>query len=205
MPYPEYGALLPTEALFTEPGGYSGVLRAEAQKRASYLSSMDQFYEELEEATRRFEKQYTLAERELEFGIEEAEWQREFKEEEAEWEREFKERTLETQTGLAEAELALGRRQLREVTGARREAGRGAMTEREEFREASKFIRELYGADTRTDYSELFGAAPRVTPYEDIPTYAEGGTIFIGAEEPGGEDFIGEYKPTQTEIDLGLY
>jgi hypothetical protein len=67
MAYPDYGAFLPTEALYTEPGAYSGVLKGEALKRASYLSDMDRFYEELKESSERFEKQYALTERELDF------------------------------------------------------------------------------------------------------------------------------------------
>jgi len=95
MAYPNYGAFLPAEALYTEPGAYSGVLKGEALKRASYLSEMDRFYEELEESSRQFEKQYSLAERELDFS-----------EEQSLWEREFAEGQAEKQEGLEETRLA---------------------------------------------------------------------------------------------------
>jgi len=98
MAYPDYGALMPTEALFSEPGAYAGVLKGEALKRASYLSQMDQFYAELEESTRRFEKEYSLAEREFEFGMEDTLWQHG-----------FSEKTLASQEKMAGAELDLRR------------------------------------------------------------------------------------------------
>ena len=94
MAYPDYGALMPTEALFSEPGAYAGVLKGEALKRASYLSQMDQFYAELEESTRRFEKEYSLAEREMEDTL---------------WQHEFSEKTLASQEKMAGAELDLRR------------------------------------------------------------------------------------------------
>jgi len=62
----EFGIFTPTEAAYTKPGGYKAALGAEAQKRAAYLSSMDQFYAELEEMKSEFEKTYELKERGLE-------------------------------------------------------------------------------------------------------------------------------------------
>lgn len=71
MPNGEYGTFLPTEAAYTKPGAYSVAARTEATKRAAYLSSMDQFYAQLEEVTREFEKTFGLKEKE--FGLKEKE------------------------------------------------------------------------------------------------------------------------------------
>lgn len=71
MPNGEYGTFLPTEAAYTKPGAYGVAARTEATKRAAYLSSMDQFYAQLEEVTREFEKIFGLKEKE--FGLRERE------------------------------------------------------------------------------------------------------------------------------------
>lgn len=83
MAYPDYGAFMPTEALFTEPGSYSGVLKGEALKRASYLSEMDKFHEQLKVSSEQFEKQYSLAEKEFDFAEEQSLWEREFSQEQS--------------------------------------------------------------------------------------------------------------------------
>lgn len=62
----EYGLFLPPEAAYTKPGAWRGAVEAEATKRATYLSQMDQFYAQLEEATRQFEATFGLKEEELE-------------------------------------------------------------------------------------------------------------------------------------------
>lgn len=55
----DVGMFLPTESQFREPGAYTAALRAEALKRAAYLSQMDEFYTQLEEARRQYDQ--TLA------------------------------------------------------------------------------------------------------------------------------------------------
>ena len=151
MAYPDHGALLPTEALFTEPSAYTGVLKGEALKRASYLSSMDQFYAELEQASKQFEKQYSLAEKEFEFGVEEAGLEREFRGEEAMWERGFKEEALGQKMDIARMQQAgigevsqwqydLGMEKL----DFEREKMERGLTGEEKFEMASEFLGELY-------------------------------------------------------------
>jgi len=70
----DVGAFLPAESQYGTPGAFDKLLQAEAQKRAAYLSSMDQFYENLAEATRQFNET-------LEFKTEtrdlELDWQKE--------------------------------------------------------------------------------------------------------------------------------
>lgn len=90
MAYGDISALLPAETLYTGPGTYREAARAEATKRATYLSQMDQFYEELEEMKREFDKRYSL----------------ELKEFEAE--KEYREEYL----GLQKEQLALSREQM---------------------------------------------------------------------------------------------
>lgn len=77
----EIGMFLPPESAYGTPGAYSQALRAEATKRAAYLSDMDQFYAGLEESKRQFEE--TMA---------------------------FREESWQDEMGLKESELALQRR-----------------------------------------------------------------------------------------------
>ena len=77
----EIGMFLPPESAYGTPGAYSQSLRAEATKRAAYLSQMDQFYSSLEESKRQFEE--TMS---------------------------FREESWEDEIGLKRSELALRRR-----------------------------------------------------------------------------------------------
>ena len=77
----EVGMFLPAESAYGTPGAFSQALRAEATKRAAYLSSMDQFYAGLEESKRQFEE--TMA---------------------------FREESWEDEMGLKRSELALQKR-----------------------------------------------------------------------------------------------
>jgi len=67
----EMGMFLPAESAYGTPGAYSQALRAEATKRASYLSEMDQFYAQLEESQRQFNEMLAFKEEswEEEFGL----------------------------------------------------------------------------------------------------------------------------------------
>ena len=152
MAYPDYGAFLPTEALYTEPGAYSGVLKGEALKRASYLSEMDRFYEELRESSERFEKQYTLAERELEFTEEQALWEREFTEEQAVKKEEFERERLTHEESLARMGIsdqkAAGEWQYKlgmEELEFRKDVEEGRLSEEEEWELASRGLKEIMG------------------------------------------------------------
>ena len=59
MAIQDIGMFLPSESQYKNPGAYDEALRAEASKRAQYLSLMDQFYEQLNESQRQFNE--TLA------------------------------------------------------------------------------------------------------------------------------------------------
>ena len=56
MAYGDIGAFTPAESTYSRPGMYGDALRAEAAKRANYLSQMDQFYAQLEESQRQFDE-----------------------------------------------------------------------------------------------------------------------------------------------------
>jgi len=58
----EIGMFLPAESAYGTPGAYSQALRAEATKRADYLSQMDQFYTQLEESQRQFDEMLSFKE-----------------------------------------------------------------------------------------------------------------------------------------------
>lgn len=51
----DIGIFNPSESQYKTPGAYDEALRADALKRASYLSQMDMFYEQLDETKREFE------------------------------------------------------------------------------------------------------------------------------------------------------
>jgi len=61
----DVGLFLPAESQYKTPGAYDELLKAEATKRANYLSSMDQFYAQLEETTRQFNETLAFKETEL--------------------------------------------------------------------------------------------------------------------------------------------
>lgn len=51
----DIGIFNPAEGQYKAPGAYDEALRADALKRATYLSMMDQFYEQLDETKREFD------------------------------------------------------------------------------------------------------------------------------------------------------
>jgi hypothetical protein len=55
MAYGELGGLLPRVTSFSSPEAYTEAAKAEAHKKASYLAQMDQFFTQLQEATRQFD------------------------------------------------------------------------------------------------------------------------------------------------------
>ena len=59
----EIGMFLPPESAYGTPGAFSQALRAEATKRAAYLSDMDQFYAQLEESKRQFQETLSFKEK----------------------------------------------------------------------------------------------------------------------------------------------
>lgn len=77
----DMGAFTPAESHYQTPGAYDAVLSGEALKRAAYLSSMDQFYANLDESERQFdltlEFKTETRDMELAFGREKLAYQKE--------------------------------------------------------------------------------------------------------------------------------
>ena len=65
------GAFAPSESTFKTPGVAKEAFTAEARKRAYYLSSMDQFYAQLDEAQSQFDQtlEFKTTTRDLELGF----------------------------------------------------------------------------------------------------------------------------------------
>ena len=107
MAIQDIGMFLPAESHYKRPGAYTEALQAEATKRAAYLSNMDQFYENLNEAQRQFNE--TLAfktetrDLELEFGREKLSQQASMHAAEMESEKAYRDRMLD----LKEREIDL--------------------------------------------------------------------------------------------------
>lgn len=75
----DVGMFNPAESNYMTPGAYGETLKADALKRANYLAMMDQFYEQLDETKREFDKtlgfkeaslaqEKWIAEQNIEFG-----------------------------------------------------------------------------------------------------------------------------------------
>lgn len=98
MAYGEFGGLLPSEAYYSGPRGGIDAAKVEAGKKASYLSSMDQYYAQLEETERQFDVMSAFQEKR--FGLEERKF---------EWEKEYREDWLKMQLRLGLAGPAASR------------------------------------------------------------------------------------------------
>lgn len=61
----EYGTFTPTESAYTKPGAYKASVLAEATKRGSYLSAMDQFYAQLDQLEKQFEESLSFKRKQL--------------------------------------------------------------------------------------------------------------------------------------------
>lgn len=106
MPYPyEIGALFPSEGAFRRPEGYRQFLQAQATQRSSFLSTMDQFYEKLNETVREFDATLGFKEKALT-------QERDLFMEELDWEREALDKQLAQQWNIHEDEMNLAKQEL---------------------------------------------------------------------------------------------
>lgn len=105
----DIGMFTPAEAHYKRPGAYEEMLKAEALKRAAWLSSMDQFYANLAEAKRQFDltlefktetRDIEMEQRVAEFGA-----TMELEREKLDWEKEYGARAL----GVERERIAAGR------------------------------------------------------------------------------------------------
>lgn len=146
----EVGMFLPAESAYGTPGAYSQALRAEATKRASYLSEMDQFYSQLEESQRQFDEMLS------------------FKEESWEDEMGLRREEMNTQRKMGLAQLLLGMYQAK--TARKAATMSGGTTQLGGRDEKLDFMREMWSdrlkmeEDSEIDYSPRYGKD--YDPYE---------------------------------------
>jgi len=132
---------MPAPSQFGLPGQYDDLLRGEALKTASYLSSMDQFYANLDEAQRQFDEtlSFKVETRGLELGFSReqlAETTREFDLNLGLGERTLEEKTREFDIGFGLEEKRFGLEE--ERFGLEEELGRGGLELQKEELTAQK-------------------------------------------------------------------
>ena len=146
----EIGTFLPAESAYGTPGAYSQALRAEATKRASYLSEMDQFYAQLEESQRQFNES---------LAFQEESWEEEFG---------LKKEELAYQRKLSLGQLLLGLVQAKIQRSAVTKSGEGAYLGRDKelefLKKQLKPPNAAKGVAKDVDYSPRYGKD--YDPYE---------------------------------------
>lgn len=106
----DFEQFTPAESLYTTPGAADERARQSVIKRAIYLSQMDQFYEELEETQRQFNKTYKLQERAADLAEKEQSDVSAFRKEQLAMQKELGKKglTLQAQQLRQQYELGLG-------------------------------------------------------------------------------------------------
>lgn len=131
------GVFLPSETAYKDPNTFREALVAEGSKRAAYLSSMDQFYAQLEESQRQFD-----------LGLE-------FSREELASLDAFRKGQLE----LGGEQLAFDKSKFSQTLGFEREKFEGEMGfKREELeysRENQQYLRKLFSKEMGGSYSSF--------------------------------------------------
>lgn len=141
---PGLGLFLPSETAYKDPNRFRDVLEAEATKEAKYLSDMDQFYAQLGESIREFDKTSEMKDRQFEeslaFDKDKLEWQSE----ENSLERSLKRWQTSEQIGLGYEEVGAKR----EATAMEADYRFGTLElEKKKFAQdqsESGFLRDLY-------------------------------------------------------------
>jgi len=112
MGYGEVGTLLPGASSYRGPSGQVRIDEASGRQKVSYLSQMDQFYAQLAESTRQFDKSFGLQERQVTLAEESDEWRKEFSYAQLEQQGELGSRELGIRSQGQSDQLSLGRQQL---------------------------------------------------------------------------------------------
>jgi len=99
------GLFLPSESAYSKPGAFEDSLRAEAMKQAAYLSSMDQFYAELDESTRQFDEQMAWSQDSFKMAADAKRW-------EVEEGLKVQKSDIEQRRDAADQQYALGKKEL---------------------------------------------------------------------------------------------
>lgn len=173
---------------FKGPGQYEAYLKAEATGKASYLSSMDQFYAQLEEAIREFDvtskyKYDVIASEEKMFGENLAEQQRQFNEELGWMREQWSDQKALEEAKLASTEAYQGRALdieeeklgLYEKEIAAKEGGtiyydRAGVSEREKFDFYKQAFQSLYSSPS-TPSSGPITIGPTAAEFEKMTGY----------------------------------
>jgi len=112
MAIQDIGMFLPAESQYKTPGAFDEALRAEAMKRANWLASLDQYYEQLAEIQRQFNEtlKFKVETRDIETSLE----KEKMKTQGGQWSEEMglKREIFESDTELKKEELAIQREKL---------------------------------------------------------------------------------------------
>lgn len=115
MAIQDIGMFLPAESQYKAPGAYDEALRAEATKRAQYLSLMDQFYEQLNESQRQFNETLSFKTTTRDLELAQAKWK-------VEQEIGFEDKRLAQEALQWSEDIALRRKMLEAETEYRQES-----------------------------------------------------------------------------------
>jgi len=158
MAYGDIGIFTPAESAYSKPGMYGDALRAEAAKRANYLSQMDQFYAQLEESQRQFDEM-------LEFK--ESQWEEELA---------FRRDRMSLEEEWHEDEMALKSRELNIASRAQRAQASSSADQLDFLREMMK--EPFTGTPSRSiapqGYSDMYEPETGYEPEQSTITQDEG-------------------------------
>lgn len=173
----DLGIFFSPESNYRVPGQYEAALRGEATKRASYLSSMDQFYAGLDETIREFDERMGLERDRLALAQETLEAQKSYQQGLLgiqQGQLKLKERSLDAQKSYQQGLLRAQQRQLERSTPSETDSVRGTWKGTTFYPEGSEssapgevpidFLREILrpqdsGGNTSTPY-QRYGPSP---------------------------------------------
>lgn len=124
----DIGMFTPAEEAYTKPGSYDAMLAGEALKRASYLASMDQFFENLAETKREFDKTLEFKtetrDLELDWAREQFEGTMELERDKLDWQKEYgtRELNLKERALSIESQGQLSANDIKELMEAKQES-----------------------------------------------------------------------------------
>lgn len=203
MAYGDLAVLLPHESQYATPEQATAAARAEAEKRASYLSQMDMFYTQLEESREQFEKNYAFREKEFE-------WQSGFEERRFEHSAEMDERRLLLEEEMADIDAEIARQDLK-LREAQTETEKGRLEiakselelEKERLRETLGLERERLESDTEMRSRELALGRDQLGLEAQRALFEQKATIAQLGMEDEGENRASAYDETRGSMVFG--
>ena len=171
MAYGDFTAFAPSKSQYRHPGEFEQVAKAEAVKKATYLSSMDQFYAQLGESARQFDAGQEFKEEQLE------ETKYQFRESLGFQEEELSERgrQFDVSTGLSETQMEQQESQYaRSLKEESRQFGDTMGLEQEKLTsQESQFTRSLGLEEEKFESQEDF-EQQRIDLAEDAEAFSQG-------------------------------